>query len=181
MSSGELSVLQTLWVLLHWEDFESLVIVAVPFQLLFFIALLIIKLIVRFRGRIPIFWANVLAGGIAGLVAGQVCMMTTPYALDYKDYRESVRQLEAQERLRRQRESPKLDALPVGFAGGMAGLEAIKVLVATMPYWHDDRAQRESAKHLEDQARLQPQKVPEVVGVSPERAPEKVLEEVSAP
>lgn len=178
-------MLLTLWVLFHWEDWESFIIASIPFRLLFLVAMTIIMLIVRFRGRIPIFWANVLAGGIAGWATMQVFNMTVPYVLDFKDYRESVRQLDAQERLRQQREAPVVEALPVEYAGGMAGLEAIKVLVAILPYWHDERAQRRNASQLDDQARLQPQKQPEAVGVNPVTVPvivpEKVLDELSAP
>ncbi|AXK52616.1 hypothetical protein DWF74_04360 [Pseudomonas protegens] len=143
-------MLQTLWMLLNWEVWESLAIVSIPFQLFVWVGVMVTMLIIRFRGRIPIFWANLLAGGVAGLAAMQVCMMSAPYALDYKDYRESVRKLEAQERLQRQQESPDVDAPPVELAGGMAGLESMKIFMALVSYRADSKQPQESDQQPEE-------------------------------
>lgn len=127
-------MLQTLWILLDWEVWESLAIVSIPFQLFVWVGVMVTMLIVRFRGRIPIFWAHLLAGGIAGVAATLVCMMAAPYALDYEAYREGVRQLKTQERLQRERESPNVNALPVELEGGGIGLDVMKLFWALVSY-----------------------------------------------
>ncbi len=172
-------MLQTLWVLLNWEDWESFAIASIPFQLYVWVGSALTVLILRFRGRIPIFWASLLAGGVAGLAAAQVCMMSAPYALDYKAYRESVRQLEAQERLQRQRESPDVNAQPVELAGGMAGLESMKIFMALVSYRANSKQPQESDQQPEDKEFLQTQKTSQTVDVQSESNPENALGEVS--
>ncbi|GED73250.1 hypothetical protein PFL02_01000 [Pseudomonas fluorescens] len=172
-------MLQTLWVLLNWEDWESFAIASIPFQLYIWVGSALTVLILRFRGRIPIFWASLLAGGVAGLVAAQVCMMSAPYALDYKAYRESVRQLEAQERLQRQRESPDVNAQPVELAGGMAGLESMKIFMALVSYRANSKPPRESDQQPKEKEFLQPQKTPQTVDVQSVSNSQKALGEVS--
>lgn len=172
-------MLQLLWVLCHWDDWETLIILAVPFQLYALCFMSISMLIFRFRGRIPYLITCVLAFVIAGWPAANVLWATLPYSLDYKDYRENLRQVREQERLQQKLAATDVDKQPVQLAGGMAGLEAIKVLVAIAPYWHDEQAKRKNARQLEDQVPLQPQKVPEAVLVKPVKVPEKAIEEVS--
>lgn len=173
-------MLQTLWVLFNWEVWgESLVIASIPFLLFVWVGVLVTMLVIRFRGRIPVFWANLLAGGVAGLAATQVCMMSAPYALDYKAYRESVRQLEAKERLQQQRESPDVNAQPVELAGGMAGLESMKVLMALVSYRVDSKNSQESAQQPEEKKLLQTPKTSQAVDVQSVSNPEKAPGEVS--
>ncbi|UVL70063.1 hypothetical protein [Pseudomonas protegens] len=175
-------MLQTLWVLLNWEAWgESLVIASIPFILFVWVGALVTMLVIRFRGRIPIFWANLLAGGVAGVAATLVCMMAAPYALDYKAYREGVRQLEAQERLQRQRESPDGNAQPVELAGGMAGLESMKIFMALVSYRANSKQPQESDQQPEDKEFLQTQKTSQTVDVQSVSNPENALGEVSDP
>lgn len=168
-----------LWILLNWEVWESFAIASIPFQLFVWVGAALTVLILRLRGRIPIFLANLLAGGVAGLAATHVCMMAAPYALDYQAYRESVRQLEAQERLQRQRESPDVNAQPVELAEGMAGLESMKILMALVSYRADSKESQESDQQTQEKEFLQTQKTPQAIEVQSVNNPENALGEVS--
>ena len=79
------------------------------------------NIIIRLRGRIPLFWANVLDGVVASLTAMKACMVALPYALNYQEDRENVWQLVVQKRLQRQQDSPGVDTGPVELAGGIGG------------------------------------------------------------
>lgn len=172
-------MLQMLWMSLNWEVWESLVITSIPFQLFVWVGVTVTMLIIRFRGRIPIFWANLLAGGVAGVAAMLVCMMAAPYALDYEAYREGVRQLEAQERLQRERESPSVNALPTEFEGGGTGLDVMKLFGALISYKANSKQHQESDQQQEEKEFLQTQKTLQTVEVQFVSNPENALGEVS--
>ncbi|UCZ84908.1 hypothetical protein LGQ10_00870 [Pseudomonas sp. L5B5] len=173
-------MLQTLWVLLNWEAWgESLVIAFIPFLLFVWVGALVTMLVLRFRGRISIFWASQLAGGVAGVAATLAFMMAANFVVDYKAYRESVRQLEAQERLQPKPESPNVETQPVELAGGMAGLESMKIFMALLSYRADSKRLRESDRQLGEKELLQTQKTSQTVEVQSVSSPENVLGEVS--
>lgn len=172
-------MLQTLWVLFHWDAFESIAILALPFQLFYLVWTLVANITIRLRGRIPLFWANALVGVIASLAAMKACLVALPYALDYQEYRESVRQLAVQERLQRQQDSPDVDTGPVELAGGIGGLEVMKVFMALTSYWVDSKQLREEAQPLEGRKSSQPQLMSKAVDAQPVKAPSNVIEETS--
>ncbi|WP_148659616.1 hypothetical protein [Pseudomonas sp. St29] len=172
-------MLMTLWVLCHWESCESLAILLVPFQLYTLCFMSISMLILRFRGRMPMFVACLLMLVIAGWPSANLLLATLPYSLDYKDYRENLRQVRAQERQQQKLAMKDVDKQPVHLAGGMAGLEAIKVMMVTLPYWIEAQEQRKSARVLQEQVPVQSPKAPEAVGAKPPKAVEQAPEAVS--
>lgn len=172
-------MLQLLWVLCHWDDWETLIILAVPFQLYALCFMSISMLIFRFRGRIPYLITCVLAFVIAGWPAANVLWATLPYSLDYKDYRENLRQVREQERLQQKLAATDVDKQPVQLAGGMAGLESMKIFMALVSYRANSKQPQESDQQPEDKEFLQTQKTSQTVDVQSVSNPENALGEVS--
>ncbi|MDF2399628.1 hypothetical protein GWQ44_29170 [Pseudomonas sp. 3MA1] len=172
-------MLTTLWVLRHWENWESLAILLVPFQLYSLCFMSISMLILRFRGRIPLFVAYASMLVIAGWPSANVLWATLPYAHDYKDYRENLRQVREQERQQQKLAFNDVDKQLVRWVGGMAVFEAIKIMMATVPNWIEAQEQRKSARQLQEQAPVQSPTSPEAVGVEPAAAAAKAPENVS--